>query len=62
MTEYLKQMQALTEDRDHERAHSLADVLLVKALLSLRTNASAEEAEQITQLTDAYAQVGKWYV
>jgi hypothetical protein len=61
MTEYLQQMQALTEDRDTERAHGLADVLLIKALLSLRTNASPEVAEQITQLTDAYAKVWKWY-
>ncbi|WP_407543792.1 hypothetical protein Q0M94_28330 (plasmid) [Deinococcus radiomollis] len=61
MDEYLTQMLALTQDRDYERAHGEADDLLVKALLSLRANATPEQAEQITKLTDAYAQVGKWY-
>ena len=61
MEEYLTQMQALTENRDYEDAHGQADDLLVKALLSLRTTASPEQAEQITRLTDAYEQVGKWY-
>lgn len=61
MSDYLRRMQALIDNHDYEDAHSQADALLTEALLSLRTQASPELAEQITQLTEAYEAVGKWY-
>jgi len=60
MNDYLERIQALIQLGDKEAAHSAADRLLCDALLSLRTQATPELAEQITLLVDSFNTLEKW--
>ena len=51
MDEYIKRLEELALDRDHEAAHSEADGILCEILLSLG----------LDEVVAAYNDIDKWY-